>query len=431
MIAFFKIIMLVALACAQNPLPGIVFQYVEDFRSDFDVRDADRNDYRPLLANVVRLAFHYCVGEGGCDGCIDMNHPDNAGLDLSVNYLDAKVPAWLEAGLSKADLYALASVVAANMALGNAGWDSDLSNFEIGRTDCDPTEVAELETFPDSHVSPFAFFEENFGFSARETTVIMGAHTLGRSQIGNSGFTNFWTQNALELGNEYYVALERPPWRQIMVPGGTKFQWDQPPPPGRQGAPLLALNADMFLIRNAMPNADGREIQCPGDFRQCMAAETRPIVQSFTTPQGQAQFQEEFKEVYLSMLRSAGQGFQQDLQFVCDVYDCSSTDVPEVVAPEEPQEPQVPQIPEPPVQGPNPQPPVLNPIPQPPVQGPGPQPPVPNPIPQPPVQGPGPQPPVPNPIPQPPVQGPNPQPPQGKGAGQGKGKGGGRGRRLL
>jgi len=314
-----------------------------------------------------------------------MNHPDNAGLEISVNYLDAKAPAWLEAGLSKADLYALASVVAANMALGNAGWDSDLSNFEIGRTDCDPTQVStELETFPDSHVSPFAFFEENFGFSARETTVIMGAHTLGRSQIGNSGFTNFWTQNALELGNEYYVALERPPWRQIMVPGGTKFQWDQPPPPGRQGAPLLALNADMFLIRNAMPNADGREIQCAGDFRQCMAAATRPIVQSFTTPQGQAQFQEEFKEVYLSMLRSAGQGFQQDLQLVCDVYDCASTDVPEVVAPEEPQEPQVPQIPEPPVQGPNPPPPVPNPV---------------------------------------------PQPPQGKGAGEGKGRG--RGRRLL
>jgi len=385
MIAFFKFVVLVSLACAQDLLPGIVSQYVEDFRSDFDVRDVDRNDYRPLLANVVRLAFHYCVGESGCDGCIDMNHPDNAGLEISVNYLDAKAPAWLEAGLSKADLYALASVVAANMALGNAGWDSDLSNFEIGRTDCDPTQVStELETFPDSHVSPFAFFEENFGFSARETTVIMGAHTLGRSQIGNSGFTNFWTQNALELGNEYYVALERPPWRQIMVPGGTKFQWDQPPPPGRQGAPLLALNADMFLIRNAMPNADGREIQCAGDFRQCMAAATRPIVQSFTTPQGQAQFQEEFKEVYLSMLRSAGQGFQQDLQLVCDVYDCASTDVPEVVAPEEPQEPQVPQIPEPPVQGPNPPPPVPNPI---------------------------------------------PQPPQGKGAGEGKGRG--RGRRLL
>jgi len=353
MIAFFKIVLLITLAYAQDPLPGIVSQYVGDFRSDFDVRAVDRNDYRPLLANMVRLAFHYCVGDSGCDGCIDMNHPDNAGLEPSVDYLEVKAPAWLAAGLSKADLYALAAMVAANMALGNAGWQTDLSNFEIGRTDCDPSSVStELEAFPDSHVSPFTFFADNFGFSARETTVIMGAHTLGRAQVGNSGFINFWTENALELGNDYYVALERPPWRQIMVPGGTKFQWDQAPPPGRQGAPLLALNADMFLIRNAMPNADGRENQCPGDFRQCMAAATRPIVQSFTTPQGQAQFQEEFKEVYLSMLRSAGQGFQQDLQLVCNVYDCASVALPEIVAPEEPEEPQVP----PPVPGPNPPP---------------------------------------------------------------------------
>jgi len=275
-----------------------------------------------------------------------MNHPDNAGLEPSVDYLEVKAPAWLAAGLSKADLYALAAMVAANMALGNAGWQTDLSNFEIGRTDCDVSEVTD-EVFPDSHESPFAFFEEHFGFTARETTVIMGAHTLGRAQLGNSGFQNFWTQNALELGNEYFVALERPPWRQIMV--GSKFQWDQAPPPGRPGAPLLALNADMFLIRNAMPNADGRENLCANDFRQCMAAVTRPIVQSFTTPQGQTQFQEEFKEVYLSMLRSAGQGLQQELQLVCEVYDCASVDLPETVAPEEPVEPQVPQNPRPPV----------------------------------------------------------------------------------
>jgi len=350
MIALFKFVLLTALACAQGqgPLPGIVSQYVGDFRTDFDVRDTTRNDYRPLLANMVRLAFHYCVGDSGCDGCIDMSHPDNAGLELSVDYLEVKAPAWLESGLSKADLYALAAMVAANMALGNAGWESDLSNFEIGRTDCDATVVTN-EVFPDSHVSPFAFFEENFGFTPRETTVIMGAHTLGRAQVGNSGFQNFWTQNAFELGNEYYVALERPPWRQIMVPGGSNFQWDQAPPRGRPGAPLMALNADMFLIRNAMPSADGRENLCARDFRDCMAAATRPIVQSFTTPQGQAQFQEEFKEVYLSMLRSAGQGLQQELQLVCDVYDCSAEDLPEVVAPEEPEQPQVPQIPGPPV----------------------------------------------------------------------------------
>eukprot|EP00493_Phyllostaurus_siculus_P028082 UN28430 len=131
------ILLFAAVSFAQSPpLPSIVNDYIDEFRTDFDQRLAGRNNYRPLLANVVRLAFHFCVGDGGCDGCINMDVPDNAGLELSVDYLDARADAWLEAGLSKADFYALASMVAANMALGNNGWDSDLSNFEIGRTDC-------------------------------------------------------------------------------------------------------------------------------------------------------------------------------------------------------------------------------------------------------------------------------------------------------
>jgi len=341
-----NIVALLVLVCAQNdPLPTIVSQYTDEFRAAFDVRDVARNDYRPLLANMVRLAFHYCVGDSGCDGCIDMSHPDNAGLDVSVDYLEAKVPAWTEAGLSKADLYALAAMVAANMALGDAGWESDLSNFEIGRTDCDGSEDTN-DVFPNAHESPFQFFEDNFNFTPYETTVLMGAHTLGRAQVGNSGFQNFWVEDATDLGNAFYVALERPPWRQIMV--GNNFQWEQPPPPGRAGpAPLMTLNSDMFLIRDIMPNEDGRENFCQGDFRRCGAAETRPFVQSFTTAQGQTQFQEDFKEVYTTMLRSAGRGLQQDLQFICDVYDCSSGEVPEIATSEEPEVvPQVPAGPE-------------------------------------------------------------------------------------
>lgn len=348
---FIKFVALLVLVCAQNdPLPTVVSQYIDEFRTDFDVRDVARNDYRPLLANMVRLAFHYCVGDSGCDGCVDKSHPDNAGLELSVDYLEAKVPAWSEAGLSKADLYALAAMVAANMALGDAGWESDLSNFEIGRTDCDGSEDT-IDVFPNAHESPFQFFEDNFRFTPYETTVLMGAHTLGRAQVGNSGFQNFWVEDATNLGNAFYVALERPPWRQIMV--GNNFQWEQPPPPGRAGlAPLMTLNSDMFLIRDIMPNGDGRENFCQRDFRQCGAAQTRPFVQSFTTAQGQTVFQEEFKEVYTTMLRSAGQGLQQDLQFICDVYDCSSGELPESPTPEEPEV--VPQVPAGPINVPPP-----------------------------------------------------------------------------
>jgi len=335
MFFLFKFVVLVTLVYAQDPLPGIVSRYISEFRSDFGVPDVVRNDYRPLLANMVRLAFHYCVGDSGCDGCIDMSHPDNAGLELSVDYLEQKAPEWLGAGLSKADLYALGAMVAANMALGDAGWESDLSNFEIGRTDCDPS-TDTVDVFPNAHVSPFAFFDENFGFSPRETTVIMGAHTLGRAQMGNSGFENFWVEDAFRLGNAFYVALERPPWRQRQI--GNQFQWDQPPRNGRP--PLMALNSDVFLIRNLMPNQEGEETQCERRIRQCQSAPTRSIVQSFESDQGEAEFQEEFKVVYTTMLRSAGQGLQQELQLVCDVYDCnaeSGTPV-ETGVPEEPED---------------------------------------------------------------------------------------------
>jgi len=318
---FITLLLSATLIFAQNPLPSVVNQYVEEFRNDFDIRDPNRNNYRPLLANVVRLAFHYCVGDGGCDGCINLSQPDNAGLEVSVDYLDAKVDAWMDAGLSKADLYALASMVAANMALGNAGWESDLSNFEIGRTDCEDPNDEDL--FPDAHGSPFGFFADNFGFTARETTVIFGAHTLGRAQVGNSGFQNFWVNNPLELGNDFYQRIEDNPWRQESV--GDLFQWDQ------NG--LMALNADMFLVRDLNIGADGRELTCANNFNRCPDADTLEIVEFFTTNQGETQFQAEFKEVYTKMLRSAGQGFEQELQFVCEVYDCNAEPV-ETVAPE-------------------------------------------------------------------------------------------------
>lgn len=301
-----------ALTFAQDvpPLPSIVNDFVADFRSDFDVRLPGRNNYRPLLANVVRLAFHYCVGESGCDGCINMAVPDNAGLELSVDYLEDKADAWLEAGLSKADLYGLASMVAANMALGNNGWDSDLSNFEIGRTDCENPDLE--EEFPNAHQEPFSFMADQFGFSDRDTVVIMGAHTLGRAQVGNSGFQNFWVNNPLTLGNEFFERIGDNPWRQMQV--GDQFQWNQN---GR-----MALNSDMFLVRDLVPNAAGREADCANNFNDCDDADTLEIVEEFVDDE--QQFQEEFKEVYTRMLRSAGGGFEQDLQLICDVFDCNA-----------------------------------------------------------------------------------------------------------
>merc|ERR1711933_366919 len=92
-----------------------------------------------------------------------------------------------------------------------------------------------------------------------------------------------------------------------------------------------------------VPNAEGRETDCPNNFNGCDDADTLEIVEEFVDDE--AQFQEEFKEVYTRMLRSAGGGFEQDLQLICDVFNCNAetqtedeiaaTSEPEVTTPEE------------------------------------------------------------------------------------------------
>ena len=37
----------------------------------------------------LRLAFHDCVG--GCDGCVDLQNPENNGLELPINTLQKLV----------------------------------------------------------------------------------------------------------------------------------------------------------------------------------------------------------------------------------------------------------------------------------------------------------------------------------------------------
>ena len=50
----------------------------------------------PDVAKVVRLAFHDCIGENGCDGCINYHNPLNEGLpDLIKELEDLRIPASL------------------------------------------------------------------------------------------------------------------------------------------------------------------------------------------------------------------------------------------------------------------------------------------------------------------------------------------------
>ena len=46
---------------------------------DDDAREAGNRNSLRMLGGLVRLSFHDCVGEK-CDGCINNQNPENAGL---------------------------------------------------------------------------------------------------------------------------------------------------------------------------------------------------------------------------------------------------------------------------------------------------------------------------------------------------------------
>ena len=88
-------------------------------------------------------------------------------------------------------------------------------SFSYGRSDCVseyPGDWAQYKTDrPEKHPnqngngdSTLDFFNEEFGFSGRETIAIMGAHTLGRMHVRVSLLKYFWTTRQAHLFNNMY-----------------------------------------------------------------------------------------------------------------------------------------------------------------------------------------------------------------------------------
>lgn len=145
-------------------------------RARADIRDILDDD---LQNQIVRLAFHDCVG--GCDGCVDLDNPENFGLRPPVDALEPIFSRYQEF-LSRADIWVLAAFVANERAQGDNG--GNLVTFDMqfyGRQDCsDPTGGPD-RSLPSAHFTTdqvLSFFQTNFDFSAQETVAIMGAHTL-------------------------------------------------------------------------------------------------------------------------------------------------------------------------------------------------------------------------------------------------------------
>jgi len=178
-----------------------------------------------LAAKFLRLAFHDCVG--GCDGCVDLTNPENAGLLVPIAALRPIVLKHVKLGgvlNSRADLWALAATVAANVTQtkiafkmdGNKRVDCENANLVClnstgGKQPCSDVRgphriIPGIDT--NSH-DLIKFFANEFGFSIKDTVAIMGAHTVGELSKGNSGVDgpNGWLLDNQVLNNAYYKEL--------------------------------------------------------------------------------------------------------------------------------------------------------------------------------------------------------------------------------
>ena len=91
--------------------------------------------------------LHVFLFLGGCDGCLNVNNPDNAGLADLVDSLDTVYTTnGYDSVLSRADFWALAGVYAVDktIELNNDDCEEDDCAvpdsglvFQWGRTDCD------------------------------------------------------------------------------------------------------------------------------------------------------------------------------------------------------------------------------------------------------------------------------------------------------
>lgn len=246
-----------------------------------EIRDTIRNN-RALAPKYLRLSFHDCVG--GCDGCVDLTEPDNNGLEIPMQALSSIVSIYGGDTLSRADIWALAGLVGAEMTQAQQKFELDY----IGRTICEATGQPCLdgdnnprecrEDLGDAHQMPHSnlinheileFFADNFGFNAQEVVALMGAHSVGTLTKSHSGFDGpvGWDDTNYFLDIDYYRKLigggdpndledlmeASPGWTQETIDNGgsnipNRVQWFR----RRSGdvQDIISLNTDIGLCRD-------------------------------------------------------------------------------------------------------------------------------------------------------------------------------------
>jgi hypothetical protein len=252
-----------------------------------------------VIGGIVRLAFHdagtFDVSNPTStqvDGCIDIENPDNGGLLRVINLLQP-IYERHNSSIGRADFWQLAANVAIASSLPTGAILQLPTRF--GRKDSKFATKLCNNNFglPDAEKSHFhttAVFQNRMGFSQRDITALMGAHTLGRADTAESGYDGAWVNRNFDFDNSYYRDIIGRPWVRETSENGLKHMWRDP------GTGLLMLNTDMALAFEIGNDENVNTNRCRtggggggggdgGDNRCGTNVETRQYVQLFARNQ--------------------------------------------------------------------------------------------------------------------------------------------------
>jgi hypothetical protein len=219
---------------------------------------------------LVRLTFHDAIGQGFSNGCVDFREADHNGLQTTVDKLRAAWTPFASTGISFAD----AIVMAGSRAI---LWSSTFASeprreqfppenmggkilylpTRFGRPDA-PTcsDAGELLHSDDTWATLKASLSTKFQMTNEEIVAIMGAHTLGRAELANSGHEGGWTNYQSSFSNLFYVMIMSRDWRRDCdrFPDDTpqdciQKQWLEP-------RPHMALDIDVELVITPQTQCD-------------------------------------------------------------------------------------------------------------------------------------------------------------------------------
>jgi hypothetical protein len=278
-------------------------------------------DQADFAGCIVRMTGHDLmdfrrsapVGEnGGADGCIDFQDPDNAGLAACLQLLQPAYDAAFPCGLltcqkvSLADFLVVAAEAIMEITRATPAPIGFKNNFKFGRTTSqtctwangrlpNPENGCLDSPLPHLGESVKTSFVDSLELSWPQAATLMGTHTLGRAASANSGYNGWWSDpsNQGVFNNDYYKSLIGKGWAKATThvgPGGTvaKTQWNwigkdsQTFGEGTDETPVMMLTSDMCLW-NDMGNAQSGAMSpsmpddcCLWNFQQGLGGPGQP-----------------------------------------------------------------------------------------------------------------------------------------------------------